>query len=73
MPVTIETLLQWGHVSIDVEVRVTKTYPYRGPMLQWGHVSIDVEVALADAQAALTAAASMGPRLHRRGSWRGRS
>jgi hypothetical protein len=37
--------LQWGHVSIDVEVPyMTSEKASEKAMLQWGHVSIDVEV-----------------------------
>ena len=64
-------MLQWGHVFSDVEIENMKSNRTGEPVLQWGHVFSDVEILHGVRRTGHRFAASMGPRLFRRGNSRG--
>ncbi len=61
---------QWGHVAIDVEMKLLDAMTPAELVSQWGHVAIDVEILHSvDADdGRRNHRVSMGPRRDRRGN-----
>ena len=67
-PMIRRRMLQWGHVFSDVEMVLLDPGTYPSATLQWGHVFSDVEIWSFMTVLRGLSAASMGPRLFRRGN-----